>query len=503
MKYFDFYKQRIPDFKDPAPGTSDVVVRCVLHPNPDGESLSINLENGKFKCWVPHCAGVRGGGYKKFEALLRGDTVATNAAHAVPGREIPASDIEAHHKVLLQSAGMLELLQKKRGYTMETIKRFKLGYDADRIWIPIADAKGKFFNVRKYKPGASQDKMIGYSAGHNQARLFPAESLKSDWVLLCEGETDTMLACQLGFPAITATGGADTWRDDFGILLKGKKVFVCYDVDQAGKRGMDQVAIKLVRTASEVRKVRLPLRGTREEKDFSNYIVDLGHSADDFAKLLADSELVEDRIAAKAAPEEEAKDIHLSEIGEDRFVGKRVRSTVLVAGKDLAPFQVPFKIAYQCEMGEKICGGCGIARCGGQTEIQIPEHTSTLLEMVNVPSPTLEFVLARLADVPGKCRKFKYDVKEYANLEAIKAIPEIDFASDKSEYVIRSLFFLGSGLETNHTYRVEAVVMPDPKTQYATALIYGAESSQDSIEKFEMTEEMKKALVIFRTGEKS
>ncbi len=494
MKFLDFYSKRISNM--PAPNEKgEVSIPCLFHKD-TSPSLSINLESGKWKCFAASCVGHKGGGYKTFDKMLNGEFSNVDANPAPLDEAI----IDGYHKVLLQSDAMLETLTRKRGLTMETIKSFKLGFDSDRVWIPVRDKDGAIVNVRKYKPGASRDKMIPYGPGYNKARLFPVDSLESDWILLCEGEMDCLVALQQGYPAMTTTGGADTWREEFSQELKGKKVVICYDADGSGKKGASAIAIKLLPFASEVRKLQLPLPGTKDEKDITNYFVDLGHSRQDFDKLLDAAELVENKVDNQNGPEDEITPLHLSEIGLDSHVGKRVRSTVLIAGKDLAPFQVPYHVAYSCEMGEKFCDRCGICRAGGQLEIKVPEWDPNLLQMVNVHQLTVEQVLAGMAKVPMKCRKFRYEVKEYCNLEAVKAIPEIDFASERSEYVIRNLFYLGHGLETNHTYEIEAVVMPEPKTQYATAVIYQAVSSQDNIEKFELLPAVLETLVMFRVA---
>lgn len=495
MKFYEFFKQRVPNM--PAPNDKgEVMVQCLFHKD-SSASLGINVETGAWHCFAPHCPASKGSrSYKKFDALLRGESLPGGTAADV-GEPIPDATIEGFHQVLLQSTRALEFLQNKRGLTLETIKRRKLGFDSDRYWIPVADRKGQWVNVRKYKPGVKKDKMVAYGVGYNQARLFPADRLDSPVIILCEGEMDQLIGEQHGFPTMTTTGGADTWLADFNRLLKGKRVYLCYDCDPAGVQGARSVAQKLLPDAAEVRIVKLPLAGTSEEKDLTNYFVDLGHSADDFQALLDAAELVTPNVAT-GGPSEEVIPIHLSEIGEDRLVGKRVSSTVLVAGKDLAPFQVPYKISYACEMGEKFCTLCGICKGGGQLEVTVPEWDPNLLQMVNVHQLTVDAVVANLANVPAKCRKFKHEVKEHANVEAIKAIPEIDFASERSAYVIRQLFYLGHGLETNHTYKIKAVVMPEPKTQYATAVIYEATLSEDSIEKFELTPDTMQQLSIFK-----
>lgn len=493
MKYTDFYKERIPNLPEPN-SKGESVVKCVFHEDTN-PSLAINLESGKWKCYTPSCAGHAGGGYRKFDQLLRGEAQIGAEVKVPP---IDAAAIAGFHHVLLQSKHALEILEKRRGLTIETIKRFELGYDGDRILIPIKGPEGSYVNIRKYKYGAAKDKMIAWGARYNRARLFPFENTKLETVLLCEGETDCMLACQLGLPAITATGGADTWLAEFNEQLRGKIVYVCYDVDPAGRKGASQVALKLLATAKQVFKITLPLSGSKEEKDITDYFKNLGHSLEDFDALMKSAEEIRP-IVEHTAPAEEIIDIHLSMIGLNTNVGKRVRSTVLIAGKDLAPFQVPKRIAFSCQQSgsEKLCDRCGICKASGQLEVTIPDWSQDLLQMVNVPVEKLHGILSRAAEVPDRCPKFQFEVKEHSNIESIKAIPEIDFSAAQSSYVIRSLFYLGHGIDTNKTYNIEAVVMPEPKTQYATALIYNATPSQDSIEKFAMSETTNTDLSIF------
>lgn len=491
-KYLDFFSKRCGGTLTPN-DRNEVLIPCVLHKDTAGASLSINVETGKWKCHVPYCPGHKGGGYKKFAQIQDGEIPGTN----VVVQFIDKAEVEAHHKVLLNSSNMMAFLRNKRGFTEETIRRFKLGWDADRVWIPIQDKAGNYVNVRKYKSGAEDDKMIAYGGGYNRARLFPAENLELDELVIAEGETDCILANQYGIDAITTTGGADTWSEEFSRELKGKRVYLCFDCDKAGKQGARQIAIKLLPYAAEVYIINLNLRGTKAEKDITNYFVDLGHSVDDFNKLKDAAERVEASVEQKG-PSEELTQIHLSQIGEERLVGKRVEATVLAAGKDLAPFQVPRTVAYSCEMGQKICDFCGICKNGGQLEVKLPEWSPTYLRMVNTPMEKIGFILSEMAEVPNGCQKYSHEVKEFANIESIKFIPEIDFESAKSEYVIRSLFYLGHGLETNRTYKIKAVVMPDPKTQYATALIYDVQASQDSLEKFELDKGVLDLLNLFR-----
>jgi hypothetical protein len=497
MKYLQFFRERIPNLPDPNE-KGEAVAPCIFHADKN-PSLGVNVESGKWKCYTPHCPGHAGGGWKKFDALLKGEVTTAGEVKVPP---IDQATVDGFHHILLNSKDALDILQTKRGLTLETIKRFKLGWDSDRILIPITGPDGSIVNIRKYKYGAAKDKMIAWGPRYNRARLFPFENTKSDWVLLCEGETDCMLACQMGYPAVSATGGADTWLEEFNQQLKGKRVVICYDADPAGRKGATATALKLLPHAAEVRILTLPLAGSKEEKDITDYFKNLGHTKADFDKLIESAEKVEP-LAEKRKPDDKEEEIHLSRVGEHRYVGKRIRSTVLIAGKDLAPYQVPQKVAYSCPAvgTEKMCDRCQLGLNNGQRLVQLAEWNNDLLQCVNVPVEKLNALMGRICGIPDRCPKYKYEVTEYANIESVKAIPEIDFTADESEYVIRNLFYLGHGIETNKTYHVTGVVMPDPKTQYATALIYDAVPSQDSIEKFEATDEMRNMLKMFQTEE--
>lgn len=495
MKYWQFYKERIPELPEPNE-KGESVVKCVFHE--DGNpSLAVNVDSGKWKCYTPSCVGHTGGGWKKFETLLKGEGPMPADIKVPP---IDDAAIAGFHQVLLKSKHPLEILHGKRGLSDATIARFTLGFDGDRILIPVRGPDGSWVNVRKYKYGAAKDKMIAWGPRYNRARLFPFDVIAtSEWLLLCEGETDTMLMCQLGYPAITATGGADTWMPEFNTYLKGKRVIVCYDADPAGKKGARQVANQLAGSAAEVRVLTLPLAGSKEEKDLTDYFVTLGHTKEEFDALIEAAEPVE-QLVKKEAPPAELEEIHLSQIGVARLVGKRVKVTALVAGKDLSPYVVPGRIAYSCASvgGFKECTSCGICKANGQLEVVVPTWSQDVLQMVNVPNEKLVAHIARMAEIPYGCRRSVHEVKETLNVEAIKVIPEIDFNAGSSPYVIRALYNLGHGIEANRTYRIEAVVMPDPKDQSATALISSAEASIDSIEQFTPDATLDAQLSIFK-----
>jgi DNA primase len=107
-----------------------------------------------------------------------------------------------------------------------------------------------------------------------------------DSVIICEGEWDMLRLHDHGFDnAVTHTAGAGTWLVKWNPLFAGKKVFICFDRDRVGQQGAAKVAHNLFPVAKEVRLVDLPLPGTPEANDVSDYWR-LGGTLDGFRELL-------------------------------------------------------------------------------------------------------------------------------------------------------------------------------------------------------------------------
>ena len=68
----------------------------------------------------------------------------------------------------------------------------------------------------------------------------------TDWVVLTEGPVDAIMLRQNNIPAVSQTGGAGTWNNEWlHHFINIKEVFVTYDNDEAGNRGAERVAKNL------------------------------------------------------------------------------------------------------------------------------------------------------------------------------------------------------------------------------------------------------------------
>jgi putative DNA primase/helicase len=103
------------------------------------------------------------------------------------------------------------------------------------------------------------------------------------WVLIVEGEKDADRLAALGFTATTNAAGAGKWKPEYTESLRGRRVVIIPDNDEAGEKHANVVARALHGVATEVRVLRLP--DLPSKGDASDWI-DTGGTHDALAQLI-------------------------------------------------------------------------------------------------------------------------------------------------------------------------------------------------------------------------
>ncbi|MBW1783165.1 MAG: toprim domain-containing protein, partial [Deltaproteobacteria bacterium] len=103
-------------------------------------------------------------------------------------------------------------------------------------------------------------------------------------LIIAEGEGDTLCALSKGLIAVTATGGAGTWHNDWSKCFKGLQVIVAFDNDAAGKNGAQKVAQSLVGITKSVEIVEWP-NFMDDSQDLTDFFVTHGKRINDFSAL--------------------------------------------------------------------------------------------------------------------------------------------------------------------------------------------------------------------------
>ncbi|OHA09345.1 MAG: hypothetical protein A3A44_03515 [Candidatus Sungbacteria bacterium RIFCSPLOWO2_01_FULL_60_25] len=177
-----------------------------------------------------------------------------------------------------------------RGIPDPVIDRAQIGWNGARITIPVYDRDDQ---LALFKLGKSPDdmtdspKMVYYPPGV-RAELYGWDAIRGKPTLLvvCEGEYDRLVLEAQGFPAVTGTGGAGVFREEWAHQLRAiPAVYVCFDNDDAGRAGAERVG-RLIPTA---RIVNLPPE-TGPGGDVSDFFVRLHRTATDFRALLQDAQ---------------------------------------------------------------------------------------------------------------------------------------------------------------------------------------------------------------------
>ncbi len=110
------------------------------------------------------------------------------------------------------------------------------------------DSQGKVLNI---KHGKGSGGLAPYNVkGHGQNRLYPAHLLGEydpGYLILAEGEPDVVTLISQGFQGVTGTAGAGSVPKDLSALSRSEKIYICFDNDEAGRKGALKSAAALSR----------------------------------------------------------------------------------------------------------------------------------------------------------------------------------------------------------------------------------------------------------------
>lgn len=145
--------------------------------------------------------------------------------------------------------GALEYLMEERGFTEDTIKKFRLGYVAEahdvshakmvgRIAIPYLSTTGPV-KLRFRRVGDGEGAKFLDLPGAIP-RLYNVKSLaghpNGDTAYITEGEPDTIIASQIGLGPVVGLPGVTSWQDRYEKLLEGYETLVILcDADDKGQ----------------------------------------------------------------------------------------------------------------------------------------------------------------------------------------------------------------------------------------------------------------------------
>lgn len=490
-------------------------------------SMSVNLTRGTYYCATCGAKGNAHTMYKYTNGLSSdkawlelGDALGLERPHnASPLRpDIDPGLPGVYHTNLMKQTGPIrKVLSERRGYNDATLKRFQIGWDGDRITIPIYDEFNRLVNIRRYKWNSVDDKLKvinfedEFGNTYGEVRLYGIENLIDDDILdivYCEGETDRIIAEQLGFATVCPTSGAGTWAPEWTKYFKRKRrVYIVQDNDSAGERATKKLCDKLfsvVDTRFITWPEDFPLKG-----DITDFFIKFKQTKEAFQHMLDGATKYAGVSAHDYSKEDsEALSLSLAETAEAQYKGKRIKTNVLVSGKSSTPYIVPRTVTFSCrgsfDTDDKKCDMCELKRRGGEYMKTVTAGDQALLKLFRVTDETQLKNMKTLIEVNTKCKQLDVTVSETMNISEVRLIPkagEVDRMVDNG-YVVRTGYILGKDdVETNAKYTLAGYMHNDPATQEATYLFDGIYPEKNMASKFDMDDSIHERLSLFQPKE--
>lgn len=223
--------------------------------------------------------------------------------------------VSFYYQCLADNDKPFEYLTEERFFEFQTIEKFRLGYAcgglkqhlsskgfslADMVRVGLVNDLGKDVlynhivlpiivsgNVISLR-GRSltpNDQRKYVSLKNDKAYLFNSDVVwnKPEELIICEGEFDAITLTQLGFAAV-GVPGSTTWQEAWNGYVEPdmvKRLFVCYDTDDPGRKGAEKLVDKL---GGRPKIITLPEEGL----DVNKWFID-GGTKEEFDGLLRSS----------------------------------------------------------------------------------------------------------------------------------------------------------------------------------------------------------------------
>jgi hypothetical protein len=485
---------------------NEVQVRCPF-PHDKGfeenASASFNIKHRIYKCFA--CtAEDRDNGMSETSFISKVFNTTYDNASKLKNIIIDSDGFDQLNVNLLKNENLKKYLNETRGLTDSTIVQYQLGYMGTGIVYPVF-MFGMLFDTRTYDKDHAPDEPKIKSRPKAKPLLFPFDHWVKDTrpTILTAGENDTLLGRQNGFNCVETTLGEGSVPKIVISFFKGRKVYITYDCDKAGKQSALRMAYYLKEAGADVYLVDLGLTGTKDDKDLTDYFLKHNKKPEDFQSLIdnAPAFTTEQYIEQK---NKEYELIDLWNVKQSRYSDKYISSRVMQMGHfELPLVDVPSHIEWACrgEMEGNVCAMCPrhIKNQSGEWSLE-SENLEDLLELVDV-NKDLQFKgMRRVCGIPAKCPNSRMNVMAKKHVEKVILAPDVETESEQSGFKSAELhaYVLDGETVDGERYRMYFKRVPNPKDQTIVLIVDKFESSDNAINMFKVTPDFINSMKIWQ-----
>ena len=488
---------------------SEVKLKCPVHAD-ESPSVCLNTEKNLWICQASSCKA-KGDIVTLLAYILQTERKVILADLATrydieEVKEINPQNVEKFHRDIWEAGPLLKLL-RDRGVTDDMIRKARLGLHGGRITIPIYDLAGRVVNIRRYLPGAPGALKMQNTPGYGTAKIYQIEQIKKySTIWICGGEIKALVAGYYLNPksvgVIAVSAGEGAWDSKWSPMFNDKEVFICMDIDLAGKKASKMLASQIRGACKKLRIIDLPLDRDKYPKgDVNDYVGREHAGTDELFKLMDSAE--EFKIEGEVSHESQtALEVRLAQSTDSEYIGKKIAFDAIVSAMDTNPFIVPRTIGVTCTRDQPYCHQCPVALIqqdpdSGSVEMVISALAEGILDMINSPKNRLPDSIHESLRIPD-CKVVEFKVKDHFTIRDIRLTPQLSIGNEGYHNVVQPAFCVEKSVELNTPYRFTGVVYPHPKTQQAVLIVSEVQEVEDSLSTFSPKGEDLEALAVFQ-----
>ena len=469
-------------------GQGEHRVHCPFH-HDDNASASVNLDKRLFSCQSCEIGMNEVQFIQKYEGITYANAIRWNnlfktGETAIEWKRSTIYNDEA--KSICQSYNIADAVAINLGVTSTA---------AGSISFPVF-YKNHLMDIRTYTPNA-RPKMKS-RAGSPTGLLIPAELDKSKVIILCAGEKDMATTRSKGFNAYTITGG------EMGLpanpaWFKDAMVVICYDNDDAGKKGAENLAnylypyTKWIKVCTAFHEIC-----SEDKEDLTDFWNKYGCSARqlmDYIKATPDFVQTTSTSNSKGLQKKS-----LAEASSVDWVNKLIKTDIQVIGTYDQTFIIP--TSFSVEKVEEV--GSDRMLIGQVKEWELRDDNLRDILLLCDGSLTDDNVYRNMLYLAGCCPSEK-GVRIHKEGHAVVTKATINdvcnLSADDSVAVEYTCYIIGDKVESGKKYTITHKLVTHPsRGQQLVSIANAAIPAEDSITTFTVTDEVRSHLRSFQNA---
>jgi hypothetical protein len=164
---------------------------------------------------------------------------------------------------------------------------------------------------------------------------------------------------------------------------------------------------------------------------------------------------------------------------------------------------LPKEVIMSCSKDYKdaVCATCPMLHEANGIPMMIKPEFPEILSIIGNNVKKLKEALRSLCEIAPSCPRFDVQFKSFQSIYPIVVIPSIEANKPSHDYSMVGAWAIDVPAKENDDYAVEAVVLSNPESQKMEIVCYKMTKDEESLDEYELPEDMINRLRIFQVKE--